>query len=129
MATRAEIEARKNSAAVPFEQQAAALMDKVVAGLQDMVASNGGVMAMSRQGQGEGGGVVITAGDKTFSLGVDAGSKVVTYASPKAAHAGGPLSYTLDARTGQWTSPQDGHYLLELLSRDLIYHAKGYPTF
>lgn len=129
LATRAELEARKKAASVPFEQQACALMDKIVSGLSDMVTSNGGAMTMSRHGPREGGGVTITAGDKTFALGIDAGSKMVTYTSPKAAHAGGPLFYTLDARTGQWVSTQDGHYLLELLSRDLIYHAKGYPTF
>jgi hypothetical protein len=131
------MEARRKAGPPPFDQQAAELVEKLHAGLQGMVDSNQGNMEVTRQGTG----LTVHAYGKVFSIGVERqgstggqeaegqGQGVVTYASPKTGHAGGPLSYTLDAKTGQWTNTSDGHYLLELLSRDLIYHAKGYPTF
>lgn len=125
LATRAELEARRRTADVPFEAHAAELLQRLLTGLQSMVETNSGAMVVER---GEG-GLVIRVGDKAFTLTVDASSKAVAYASPKAGHTGGPLQYKHDARTGQWTNTTDGHLLLELLSRDLIYHAKGYPNF
>ena len=41
----------------------------------------------------------------------------------------GLLWYRLDARTGQWVCETDGHFLVELLARDLIHLCKGVPSF
>lgn len=52
------------------------------------------------------------------------GEKLV-YASPKyQTH-----KYQQDPVTTQWRSETDKHFLVELLTRDLIYYAKGVPTF
>lgn len=57
---------------------------------------------------------------------------VMVYVSPKAGHQ----TYTLKlSATGDvdgiraWVSTVDGHLLADLLTRDLIYYGKGYPTW
>jgi hypothetical protein len=37
--------------------------------------------------------------------------------------------YVVDPDSHQLVSERDGHALLELLARDLMFYCRGYPTF
>lgn len=72
-------------------------------------------------------------GDSRFTFTFDAARGVVTFSSPKINHAGGAHDYKFNEQSGHWVSTSDGHFLFELLVRDLI-HAipgglRGMPNF
>jgi hypothetical protein len=65
-------------------------------------------------------------GDARFTFTAnESGRGVVTFASPKVSHAGGAHDYIYSERLGHWVSTVDGHFLLELLTRDLIHNIPG----
>lgn len=53
----------------------------------------------------------------------------ISMASTKIAGASGVLYYTYNIATGQWVNDKDKHFLVELLTRDLIHYCKGFPAF
>jgi len=53
----------------------------------------------------------------------------ISMSSTKIAGSSGILYYTYDINTGQWINTKDKHFLIELLTRDLIHICKGFPNF
>ncbi len=64
-----------------------------------------------------------------FTLESDAPNSKLSMTSTKNAGARGVLIYTHDSKTGHWVNESDKHFLVELLTRDLLYHCQGYPAF
>ena len=120
LATRAELAAARAAASLPVAAatpaQVATLFAAIEAGLQGMVEANAPRFVVTRGGRE----LTIETGAEgraPFVLSVDAAG-TLSLSSPKGEH--GMRFYE---RRG------DGHYLLELLARDLIYCAKGFPSF
>ena len=72
-------------------------------------------------------------GDTAFVLTARDADGAIEFSSPKSGHAGGVHRYRLSPRTGHWACEMDGHFLLDILTRDLT-HAipgglKGIPSF
>ena len=127
-ATRAELaaaraaEARGPIAATPAE--VSALLSTIEAGLHGMREANGARFVVTRVSPTELTIETGAAGRAPFVLTMEGGG--VTLSSPKGEH--GIRNYV--RRTdGVWIAVPDGHFLLELLARDLVYCAKGYPTW
>jgi hypothetical protein len=64
-----------------------------------------------------------------LTLEADGGWSGVSMTSSKQAGARGAMHYKYNPITGHWTSETDKHFLIELLTRDMVYHCKGYPAF
>jgi hypothetical protein len=131
-ATRAELAERARAGSQGFPAHVAALFDRIEAGVVGggMLDINAG-MRLERVG-GEkltlhvGG----TAGTPPFVFTADAANSRVSLTSPKMGQGRGAIiRYRLDGVSGQWVGEEDSHYLLDLFTRDLLYVAKGYPTF
>jgi len=77
--------------------------------------------------------LLIHTGRATLRISGDIQSGRISYSSPKVGHGGGLLTYKWDAIRGDWVSTEDGHFLIELLTRELIHNAPGaltgYPTW
>lgn len=56
----------------------------------------------------------------------DIGKELLAFTAPK---TDGLHTYTWSAAQEMWTSTKDGHFLKELLARELVYHCKGFPKF
>lgn len=111
---------------VAFPDRVAQLFEKLEAGLKGMVEHNVG-FAVQKQGRFDSLTVVTgVAGRGNFSISSDTAQSTVTLVSPK---DGGQHTYRYDVRSGQWVDVSNGHFLLELLTRDIIYICKGYPSF
>jgi len=145
-ATRAELTAARAAAASPtaFAARTRAALAAVRAGLDGMLEANPGMRVDLRDADGDAGvgaslTIVVppggaagggsgTLGEKTLKLWVDTarpdGAPALIYDSPK--H---PQRAYRPSPTGTWRDINDGHLLAELLARDLIYFAKGYPAF
>lgn len=140
LATRAELAAARAAVSSPaaFASRATAVLAAIRGGLDGMLEANPGMSAALHDG---GASLVITIppgaaagggsgslGEKTLKLWVDAarpdGAPALVYDSPK--H---PQRVYRPSPTGTWRDVVDGHLLAELLARDLIYFAKGYPAF
>ena len=52
--------------------------------------------------------------------------EVLAFAAPK---TDGIHTYSWSTAHGMWASPEDGHFLKELLARELVYWCKGFPKF
>jgi frataxin-like iron-binding protein CyaY len=122
MASRSERDASRLRAAIPFPQVAASLFDNVQAATKDMVASNAGFSVAVSGPELK---IVTGNGDKVFRLTADPVAETVCLNSPK----NGLFYYKYDPSRQTWVHIQDGHFLVELLTRDLIYYCKGFPTF
>ena len=76
---------------------------------------------------------VIETGRATLRILGDVKSGRLSYSSPKVGHGGGFLTYKWDAIKEHWVNTEDGHFLIELLTRELIHNAPGaltgYPTW
>jgi hypothetical protein len=122
-ATRAELAERAKAASEPFDAQVGRLFDALAAGLGDMAAVNAG-FSVQRDGPRS---LTIDGGNgKAFTLTAEPASRRVCLNTPKHAN----VYYVPDsARPGVWVGAADGHFLVELLTRELIYHLKGFPTF
>ena len=123
LTTRAELAARAAAASAPFAPLAAALFDRIAAGAAPVAAANAG-FTIARSA----GGVALRAagGAPAFDVSVDAAARTVSYVSPK---TGARYTYAHEAARGGWVSTADGHLLLEMLARELVYHCKGFPDF
>lgn len=73
--------------------------------------------------------ITITTGTGAdFTLASDPAAQRISLTSPKVAQGRtGLLVYKYAG--DQWVNETDGHFLIEMLTRDLIYHCKGYPNF
>lgn len=131
LATRAELAAAAAHRAAPLSPRVAALFSQIGAGLAGMASENAGfrvelVDAATLH-------VHTGRGAARFTFSFDATRGVVTFASPKVSHAGGAHDYKYSGASGHWVSTTDGHFLLELLVRDLIHAVpgglRGVPNF
>jgi hypothetical protein len=134
-ATRAEIAARSKGAGTAFPLLVDALFSRVEAGIIEggMLTKNEG-MAVRRTGGGATGApaalhIDMAGAPSTFVLEAEAATSRISLLSPKMGQGRGSLIYYVyKATTEAWVGAEDGHFLLELLTRDLIYVAKGYPV-
>ena len=120
MVTRAEREASllQSETAFPYEE----LYSKLDAGLQSMKEANKGFRIV-RENDVD---FTIDCGNgKVFTLHADKENKLMSFSSPK----NGLFNYKYDSKTSLWVDISDKHFLIELLTRDLIYYAKSFPTF
>ncbi len=146
LATRAEIAARKAGAKEDFPL----LVDQLFSRVQSAIAE-GGMLEKNkgmRLGRGEPpgeGGVASSAATSspsspptfyietgtgvTFRFEADLAAKEVTMTSTKLAGSKGQLRYAFNRVSGHWECVEDKHFLVELLTRDLVYACKGYPAF
>jgi len=134
LATRAEQAAARAAASAPAGPAIVQLFDLIERGLADMCASNAGFSVLRG---GEAGARTLTIktgrGDSAFVLRANDSAGSVEFSSPKSGHAGGIRTYRVNANTGHWACVADGHFLLEILTRDLIHNVpgglKGVPFF
>jgi frataxin-like iron-binding protein CyaY len=123
MATRSELAARQLQSTQPFIQLANQLFDKLHAGIEPMKASNAGLEIVQEPGILR----ITTADGKVFSFSIDEPSRTLTFVTAK---TGQQYTYKHDVtKAGTWVSVTDGHQLVELLARELVYFCKGYPEF
>ena len=134
LATRAVQAAARIAASAPAGPAIVQLFDLIERGLVDMCSSNAGFAVLRG---GESGARTLTIktgrGDSFFILRANDSAGSVEFSSPKSGHAGGIRTYKLDSNTGHWACVADGHFLLEILVRDLIHNVpgglKGVPFF
>lgn len=121
-----------------FQSESEKLFDHVHNGVSDMVSLNHEMKVIRtddkvtcyyvrvdtplRCGQLE---LLISAGIGSMYITKDKARNLIQYQSPK--H--GPFTYTFDVATSSWQNPEDNHFLIEVLTRDLIYYCKGLPAF
>jgi hypothetical protein len=123
LATRAERAAAQSAAAArPGLPQMQALFARLEAGLVGMAAANPGFVVRRAEG---GAALVIDTGRDVLQVTGDPATGRLSYCSPKVGHGGGVLTYALNAATGEWCCEADGHFLIELLTRELIFHRPG----
>jgi hypothetical protein len=137
LATRSELAAAAASAqAAPSEAAQAAhieaLLAHLEAGLKDMVEANAPRLRVHRAA----GELTVSSAGSAMPFVVrteDAEAGSVSYFSPRGVHGGGAHSYVRDAVSEQWVSTTDGHFLLEILVRDLTAPVpgglRGFPNF
>ena len=130
MVTRAERTAAQSRVArVSTVEDFHAFFSKLEAGLHGMAEVNTG-FTVGREGAST---LVIATHRSTLRISGDVKTGFLHYSSPKVGHGGGNLSYKWDQTREQWVHTEDGHYLLELLTRELIHNApgalKGVPTW
>jgi len=130
LATRAELAAQKAALSAPLDPaRLSALFSQIERGLAGMAADNNGFRV---ERLGDAAGVRVHTARGVFELTANAAG-TVTFSSPKVGHSGGAHDYRWSERAGHWASTSDGHFLLELLTRDLIHAVpgglRGMPTF
>jgi len=112
----------------------AALFAALSTGLEPMAACNAGFSVATSVDPPR---LTITtgrAGEAAWELAGDVDSGLLTYASRKVGE-GAEIKYRRDAATGAWVGTEDGHFLIELLARDLIHNSPsrgglhGFPSF
>lgn len=104
-----------------FEAEVQKLLKHVAKGLENMKDSN----EMFDVHVSKDGLKLNTGSSGVFTLRVNREAGLVELHSPvTSGHA-----YKFNAENGWWEEVQDGHKLLELLTRDLIQACRGYPTF
>ena len=94
----------------------AQLFEKIHTALSEMISKNSDFTVRVLPNT-----CTISAGK--FVVTIENSDGVLTYRSDKS----GPFEYFYDGDA--WREKQSGHNLLELLSRELVYVAKGYPLF
>jgi hypothetical protein len=68
----------------------------------------------------------VTVGARgTFVFTANSADGTVSLVSP----IRGAFRYRLDRDSMQWVDIKDGHFLFDLLTRDLVYTCHGYPKF
>lgn len=121
LATRAQRTAAQTAAAAkPGLPQFLELFGRLEAGLAGMKEANPG-FAVRREGTA----LVIDTGREELRIVGDEATGCLSYSSPKVGHGGGLLTYKLNPLTGHWCCAADGHFLIELLTRELIFHRPG----
>ena len=121
LVTRAERAAAQAQAQAKAGQpQISALFARLEAGLVGMTAENAGFRVYH-----DGASLVIDTGRDVLRVTGDAAAGQISYSSPKVGHGGGMLTYTLNPLSGEWVNTSDGHFLIELLTRELIFHVPG----
>ncbi len=99
------------------------LWARIQGGLVEMKATNRGFdTALASDGSKL---QIDTGGKGLFVMEADHHAERVHYVSPRS----GPHHYKYNTVTGQWTDDTNGHFLFDLLTRELIYLCKGYPTW
>lgn len=130
LATRAEQAAARAAALAPFQPLIDELFAYVSRALADMSHVNEG-MTVERDGMAlriyTGPGSGAATGHRTFTLQADPATRLVSYASPSKAN--GLVAYKWEPKTGQWVCKEDGHLLVELMTRELLIYCKGMPNF
>ncbi len=138
LATRAERDAARAAASAPPSPAAsaahfAALFSALQRGLEAMAAVNEGFSCVASVDHK----LLITtgrAGEEPWVLEGDLANGLLTYSSFKVGE-GVSTKYRRDVATGAWVGTEDGHFLLELLTRDLIHNnpskggLRGFPVF
>jgi hypothetical protein len=101
------------------------LFEQVQNATKEMVESNEGFSVQRSSG---GAGLAIATGqpNKTFTFSYDPATDLLCFMTPK---TGNFHYYRYDVPTAQWVDTTNAHFLLELLTRDLIYYCKGFPKF
>ena len=122
LTTRAELAARAAAASAPFAPLASALFERIVVGVAGVAAANDG-FTVSRSASGV--SLRARGGSPAFDVTADAAARTVSFCAPK---TGQRYAYAYDAVRG-WVCTTDGHLLLEMLARELVYHCKGFPDF
>jgi hypothetical protein len=121
LATRSERAAAQAAAAAPTGlAEIEAMFARLQAGLVGMAEENPGFSVRR-----EGSALVISTGRSVLRVAGDPATGQLTYSSPKVGHGGGTLTYRLNKLTGHWCCTADGHFLIELLTRELIFHVPG----
>lgn len=145
LATRAEIAARKAGGKEDFPLLVDQLFSRVERAIAEggMLEKNAGMRLGRGEPPGEGGAAstpstsppshptffIETGTGVTFRFEADLAAKEVTMTSTKLAGSKGQLRYVFNRMNGQWECVEDKHFLVELLTRDLVYSCKGYPNF
>lgn len=133
-ATRAEMAAARTAKSAPSGPAIDSLFNLIQKGLNDMCAVNLD-FSVTRTRNGDISTLTIHTGrgDTCFFLSAKDTDGAVEFSSPKAGHAGGVRRYKLSELTGHWACESDGHFLLDILTRDLIHAVpgglKGIPYF
>ncbi len=125
LATRSEMAARKLALQQPFPALAADLWTSIETGMRGVLEVNEGL----RLHRGPMSVDIVLPDGRKFALSADEASRTVTFVTAK---AGTAWTYELTrVASGEllWVHPKDGHSLMEHLSRELVYHCKGYPSF
>jgi hypothetical protein len=133
-ATRAEMSAARTAKSAPSGPAIDSLFNLIKNGLNEMCAANEGFsVTRIRSGDISTLSIHTGRGDTCFLLSAKDADGAVEFSSPKAGHAGGVRRYKLSERTGHWACESDGHFLLDILTRDLIHAVpgglKGIPYF
>lgn len=104
--------------------QVVAQLDVVERGMANMVPQNPGMVV--RRDSPTSLSIVLADG-RTYSARLDAEGDVFALSSP--ARLGSIQTYHWDPSQEAFVSVKDRHFFLEMLTRDLIYTSKGYPSF
>jgi hypothetical protein len=128
LATRAERAARQVAAVDP--SVILALFDRLEAGAAPVVAANAGRVRVTRDDRSlriegpDGKGYIVSA-ESTDPPTVRLQSTSSTGLAKSEAH----YDYRFQPASGQWECTTDKHFLLELLTRDVVYHFQGVPSW
>jgi hypothetical protein len=68
----------------------------------------------------------LDAGAKVFVVSIERNAETVRYVSPK---TGTSYDYTWQPRQQRWFHAAAPHFIEDILTRDLMYFAKGVPAF
>ena len=120
LATRAEMEERRRAQVTPFPLLVSNLFTQIEDGVSQMRSCNEGFVVTRNSSEL----ILTTADSKNFVISIDVDTQTVTFTAVK---SGQPYAYKHS--NGLWISVKDGHFLLEHLARELVYHCKGFPTF
>lgn len=128
LATRAERAARQAAAVDPAVIPA--LFDRLEAGAAPVVAANAGRVRVTRDDRSlriegpDGKGYIVSA-ESADPPTVRLQSTSSTGLAKSEAH----YDYRFAPESGQWVCTTDKHFLLELLTRDVVYHFQGVPSW
>eukprot|EP01138_Halocafeteria_seosinensis_P010577 gb/GECG01010800.1/.p1 GENE.gb/GECG01010800.1/~~gb/GECG01010800.1/.p1 ORF type:complete len:197 (+),score=16.25 gb/GECG01010800.1/:1-591(+) len=95
-------------------------------GLQQMVRSN---KKFDINHDGEEFTIDTEMGQIRLFLSESQGAEVLALTTPKQDNPAGMHLYRFDPTLDEWVGYDDGHFLKEMLSRELVFYCKGYPTF
>ena len=104
-----------------------ALFERLERGAAPLIDANGGAVSVARSA----GELRLNGGSgRSFILTAEEGGAVRLQSTATTGLAKSEMNYTykIDA-TGGWRCVTDGHHLLDLLTRDVVYHWKGIPSW
>ena len=123
-ASRSELAERALASKRPFSSMVSDLWNLLEKGLENMRTTNSGFLT-KRQDGSDASFLIDCGNGRLFQFTTDEATRQVMLVTPK--H--GPFYYKYDEMKQMWVGDKDAHFLIELLTRDLIYYAKGFPTF